>query len=151
MAASPDRQRLARLDAELKRQRAIIKKGDRLPWIEANADFHGILAESSENQLMIEAFGPLACHTKRLGYRMNYRVQRMRESLDEHSSIVDAIRRGDVDRARTMTEDHLYITTVLMKQMFAELGIEGDPDAPARRAAGPGGSVRRAGWRRIFR
>jgi DNA-binding GntR family transcriptional regulator len=55
---------------------------------------------------------------------MNYRVQRMRESLDEHSSIVDAIRRGDVDRARTMAEDHLYVTTVLMKQMFAELGIE---------------------------
>ena len=48
----------------------------------------------------------------------------MRESLDEHSAIVDAIRRGDVDRARTMAEDHLYITTVLMKQMFAELGIE---------------------------
>jgi hypothetical protein len=23
-----------------------------------------------------------------------------------------------------MAEDHLYITTVLMKQMFAELGIE---------------------------
>jgi DNA-binding GntR family transcriptional regulator len=48
----------------------------------------------------------------------------MRESLDEHSAIVDAIRRGDVDRARTMAEDHLYITTVLMKQMFAEVGIE---------------------------
>jgi DNA-binding GntR family transcriptional regulator len=124
MAASPDRQRLARLDAELKRQRAIIKKGERLTWIEANADFHGILAESSDNRLMIDAFGPLASHTKRLGYRMNHRTQRMRESLDEHSAIVDAIRRGDVDRARTMAEDHLYVTTVLMKQMFAELGIE---------------------------
>jgi DNA-binding GntR family transcriptional regulator len=93
-------------------------------WVEANADFHAILVESSENRLMIDAFGPLASHTKRLGYRMNNRAQRMRESLDEHSAIVDAIRRGDVDRARTMAEEHLYITTVLMKQLFADLGIE---------------------------
>jgi hydroxymethylglutaryl-coenzyme A lyase family protein/FCD domain-containing protein len=47
----------------------------------------------------------------------------MKESLDEHSAIVDAIRRGDADRARTMAEEHLYITTVLMKQLFADLGI----------------------------
>jgi len=66
---------------------------------------------------------PLATHTKRLGYRMNHRAQRMKESLDEHSAIVDAIRRGDADRARTMAEEHLYITTVLMKQLFADIGI----------------------------
>jgi DNA-binding GntR family transcriptional regulator len=54
---------------------------------------------------------------------MNYRTQRMRESLDEHSAIVDAIRRGDVDQARTMAEEHLYVTTVLMKQLFADIGI----------------------------
>lgn len=129
MAANPDPKRLARLDAELRRQRALIKKGDRLSWVDANADFHAILAESSENRLMIEAFGPLASHTKRLGYRMNNRTQRMRESLDEHSAIVDAIRRGDVDRARTMAEEHLYVTTVLMKQLFADLGLDDPSDA----------------------
>jgi DNA-binding GntR family transcriptional regulator len=123
MAASADPDRLARLAAELKRQRAIIKAGDRLLWVQANTDFHTILAESSENTLMIEAFMPLATHTKRLGYRMNHRAQRMKESLDEHSAIVDAIRRGDADRARTMAEEHLYITTVLMKQLFADIGI----------------------------
>jgi DNA-binding GntR family transcriptional regulator len=123
MAASRDPKGIARLDGELKRQRAIIKAGDRLVWVEANMDFHMVLAESSENVLMMEAFVPLASHTKRLGYRMNHRAQRMRESLDEHSAIVDAIRRGDVDRARTMAEEHLYITTVLMKQLLADLGI----------------------------
>jgi DNA-binding GntR family transcriptional regulator len=128
MAASRDPQLIARLDAELKRQRAIIKAGDRLVWVTANMDFHMVLAASSENTLMIDAFAPLASHTKRLGYRMNHRAQRMRESLDEHSAIVDAIRRGDVDRARTMAEEHLYITTVLMKQLFADLGI---PDGGA--------------------
>jgi len=129
MAANADPKRLARLDAELKRQSAIIKAGDRLHWVQANIDFHAILAESSENALMITAFAALASHTKRLGYRMNYRSQRMRESLDEHSAIVDAIRRGDVDRARTMAEEHLYVTTVLMKQLFADIGIENEPVA----------------------
>jgi DNA-binding GntR family transcriptional regulator len=123
MAASADPKRMAKLEAELKRQRSIIKNGERLRWVEANADFHAILAESSENRLMIEAFAPLASHTKRLGYRMNHRAQRMKESLDEHAAIVDAIRRGDVDRARSMAEEHLYITTVLMKQLFADVGI----------------------------
>ncbi len=123
MAASGDKKRIARLEAELKRQRAIINAGDRLTWVQANMDFHYLLAESCDNRLMFEAFGPLASHTKRLGYRMNYRAQRMRESLDEHSAIVDAIRRGDADRARTMAEDHLYITTVLMKQLLADIGI----------------------------
>ncbi len=128
MAAAGDAARIARLDKELKRQRAIIKAGDRLAWVEANMDFHTIIAESSENRLMMEAFAPLASHTKRLGFRMNLRAQRMRESLDEHSAIVDAIRRGDADRARTMAEEHLYITTVLMKQLFADVGIADAPD-----------------------
>jgi DNA-binding GntR family transcriptional regulator len=123
MAATRDAKGIARLDAELKRQRAIIKAGDRLKWVTANMAFHAILAEYSENKLMVEAFAPLASHTKRLGYRMNHRTQRMRESLDEHSAIVDAIKRGDVDRARSMAEEHLYITTVLMKQLFADLGL----------------------------
>jgi len=123
MAANPNPKRIAKLEAELKRQRAILRSGERLQWVDANTDFHTLLAEASENRLMIEAFGPLASHTKRLGYRMNHRTQRMQESLDEHSAIVDAIRRGDVDRARTMAEEHLYVTTVLMKQLFTDMGI----------------------------
>jgi len=126
MAATKNAQRIAKLDAELKRQRAIIKAGDRLLWVQANMDFHMVLAECCENALMIEAFAPLASHTKRLGFRMNNRTQRMRESLDEHSAIVDAIKRGDADRARTTAEEHLYITTVLMKQLFSDLGIPDD-------------------------
>jgi DNA-binding GntR family transcriptional regulator len=125
MASNADPKRMAKLKAEIKRQRAIIKNGERLRWVEANADFHAILAESCENRLMIEAFAPLASHTKRLGYRMNDRAQRMKESLDEHSAIVDAICRGDADRARSMAEEHLYVTTVLMKQLFADIGIGG--------------------------
>ena len=123
MAANKDPHQIARLDSELKRQRKIIKAGDRLVWIQANMDFHMLLAENSENRLMMDAFASLASHTKRIGYRMNYRSQRMRESLDEHSAIVDAIRRGDSDRARTLAEEHLYITTVLMKQLLADIGI----------------------------
>ena len=123
-AAAPSPAGLRRLEAELKRQREIVKNSDRLLWVDANMEFHTLVAECSENKLMLNAFAPLASHTKRLGYRMNNRATRMKESVDEHTAIVDAIRRGDPDRARTMTEEHLYVTTVLMKQLFADLGIE---------------------------
>lgn len=136
MAATKNVERIAKLDAELKRQRTIIKAGDRLRWVQANMDFHMVLAECSENSLMIEAFAPLASHTKRLGYRMNSRSQRMRESLDEHSAIVDAIKRGDADRARTMAEEHLYITTVLMKQLFSDMGIPDSADTGLKKKRG---------------
>jgi DNA-binding GntR family transcriptional regulator len=58
----------------------------------------------------------------RIGYRMNSRRQRMEESLYEHTAVVDAIRRNDAERARALASEHLYITTVLMKQMINDLG-----------------------------
>jgi DNA-binding GntR family transcriptional regulator len=121
IAAEADPQQIAALDRELERQRDIVKTGDRLIWVEANMDFHTLLAHGSGNPLMIEAFLPLASHTMRIGYRMNYRRQRMDESITEHAAIVDAIRRGSIEHARELAEKHLYITTVLMKQMFSDL------------------------------
>jgi DNA-binding GntR family transcriptional regulator len=73
---------------------------------------------------MVDALASLASHTMRVGYRMNYRRQRMKESVDEHSAVVEAIRRRDPERARALAAEHLYVTTVLMKQMFADLGID---------------------------
>lgn len=123
MAARPNPSRLAGLNEELERQEKIIADGDRFAWVKANIDFHRKIVEACDNRLMMDSFATLAIHTERLGYRMISRAQRMSESLDEHSAIVDAIGRGDVDRARTMAEEHLYITTVLMKQLFADAGI----------------------------
>ena len=123
--ARPDA--LSRLDAELERQSAIIAADDRLAWVKANMDFHTQIVASAGNKLMVDALASLASHTMRIGYRMNYRRQRMKESVDEHSAVVEAIRRRDSERAQALAAEHLYVTTVLMKQMFADLGINGRP------------------------
>lgn len=112
---------LADLNGELERQRELIRKDDRLAWVQANMDFHTKLVAAGGNNLMLEAMAPLGSHTMRIGYRMNYRRERMEESLYEHSSVVDAIRRRDPERASSLAAEHLYITKVLMKQMIDDL------------------------------
>jgi DNA-binding GntR family transcriptional regulator len=113
---------LAELEAELDRQRDLIRADDRLVWVQANMDFHTKLVAASNNRLMLETLAPLGSHTMRIGYRMNLRRQRMDESIEEHSAVVDAIRHRDPERARQLASEHLYITTVLMKQMINDLG-----------------------------
>jgi DNA-binding GntR family transcriptional regulator len=124
LASQSNAEALIRLDAELARQTAIIGDDDRLAWVKANMDFHTQIVASASNKLMVDALASLASHTMRVGYRMNYRRQRMKESVDEHSAVVEAIRRRDPERARALAAEHLYVTTVLMKQMFADLGID---------------------------
>jgi len=127
LATQPEPDVLARLDAELERQKAIIKADDRLAWVQANMDFHTQLVASAGNRQMVDALALLASHTMRIGYRMNYRRQRMRESVNEHSAVIEAIRRRDPERARALAGEHLYVTTVLMKQLFDDLGLNETP------------------------
>jgi DNA-binding GntR family transcriptional regulator len=115
---------VAKLEQELERQLSIIKRDDGLAWVIANMDFHILLVSSLNNRLFDEAMPPLASHTMRIGYRMNARKERMKESYQEHSEIVRAIRSRDEERARSLTASHLYVTTILMKQLFSDLGSD---------------------------
>jgi len=123
LAATRKPDQLDRLDQELARQQAIIASGDQLAWVRANMDFHIYLVGSLNNALFNEWMVPLASHTMRIGFRMNARRARMEESLQEHSAVVEAIRRRDPDRARALASKHLYVTTVLMKQLFNDIGL----------------------------
>jgi DNA-binding GntR family transcriptional regulator len=131
LAAKPNADVLVQLERELERQRELIQHDDRLAWVQANMDFHTKLVMCGGNDLMLETLLPLGSHTMRIGYRMNYRRQRMAESLSEHSAVVDAIRRRDPERASALAAEHLYITKVLMKQMIDDLNIttQGDHNA----------------------
>ena len=124
LAARPRAEILEQLEAQLERQRHINVANDRLRWVAANIEFHRTIIDSLGNPLVSEAFPTLAAHTMRIGYRMISRHERMQESIDEHVAVVAAIRRGDVNEARRLAEEHLYVTKVLMKQLFDDLGIE---------------------------
>jgi len=129
---------VTKLEHELDRQLSIIKRDDGLAWVIANMDFHILLVSSLNNNLFDEAMPPLASHTMRIGYRMNARKERMKESHQEHSEIVKAIRNGDEEKARALTASHLYVTAILMKQLFSDLGDDlrkKNPDIGRRKSA----------------
>jgi DNA-binding GntR family transcriptional regulator len=128
LAMKPNPEVIAALEAELERQKKLIREDNRLVWVQANMDFHTRVVSGGSHGLMRETLAPLASHTMRIGYRMNSRRQRMEESLYEHTAVVDAIRRNDAERARALASEHLYITTVLMKQMINDLS-----DAPKKK------------------
>jgi DNA-binding GntR family transcriptional regulator len=136
LAARQEPEVIKRLESGLARQSAIIASDDRLAWVKANMNFHSVLVASAGNRLMEDALALLASHTMRIGYRMNLRRQRMRESLDEHSAIVDAIKRQEADRARSLAAEHLYITRALMEQLFADLGVDAVQDEERHAAHG---------------
>lgn len=117
---------VVRLENELKRQRAIIDGDDHLAWVLANMDFHAAIVGGIGNQLFNETLSPLATHTMRIGYRMIARRKRMEESYDEHAGVVDAIRRGDAEKARQRATEHMYVTVLLMKQLFSDLGLKAE-------------------------
>jgi DNA-binding GntR family transcriptional regulator len=122
LASNHRQEDIDRLENELARQRSTIKSGDQLTWVKVNMEFHTLLVSSLNNSLFNDWMVPLASHTMRIGFRMNARRERMEESLREHTAVVDAIRRRDPDRARALAVKHLYVTTLLMKQLFSDLG-----------------------------
>ena len=130
LAANREPSVISGLEQQLDRQLKIIEQDDGLAWVLANMDFHLALVSSLGNDLFNETMPPLASHTMRIGYRMNVRKERMKESHREHAAIVAAIRNGEPEQARSLASSHLYITTILMKQLFADLGDRLGPMQP---------------------
>jgi len=133
LAARPRKDVLAALDIALSRQEDIIDADDHLRWVEANMEFHTVLVRSAENGLIDKSWASLASHSMRIGYRMVARAERMRESLAEERAIYEAIRRRDQDRARTLAAEHLYVSTLLMNQMFSDLQAKPAPVSRPRK------------------
>jgi DNA-binding GntR family transcriptional regulator len=133
LAREPRKDVLGALDIALAKQADIIDADAHLKWVEANMEFHTILVRSAENGLMDKSWASLASHSMRIGYRMIARTERMRESLAEERALYEAIRRRDQDRARALAAEHLYVSTLLMHQMFSDLAGKGAPAARPRR------------------
>ena len=76
---------------------------DELPAL--NTEFHGALADAAANELLRSTLGRLSDIIRWIyAARIS---QRSTESWDEHADIVDAVRAGDVERARRCGEHHI--------------------------------------------
>lgn len=119
---------LIALDVALNREEDTMAADDHPRWVEANMEFHTTLVRSAGNRVMDRAMANLASHSMRIAYRLIARKERKQAALAEHRAIIEAIRRGDPDRARALAAEHLQISTLLMNQMFSEGRHE--PGAP---------------------
>lgn len=121
LAKSPTREVLDALDRQLERQRAIIASGDSLEWVRANMDFHIIIAEATGNSVIADAMTAIASHTMRIGFQLLREKDRMVAAFSEHQAIVEAIREGRVDVARSLAMSHISITTANLKPDLEQL------------------------------
>jgi DNA-binding GntR family transcriptional regulator len=105
------------LDATHASCRAAAEQRDPDAYFYANEEFHRAIYSASHNAFLAEQAQILQRKLRpyrRLQLRVRNRLQR---SLDEHQSIVDALRSGDVERAVTSVSNHV----IVQGERFADL------------------------------
>ena len=89
------------------------EKGDRPSYerfIEGDTAFHLALAQLTRNQLLLQAVRDVRCQMERIMYAA-INIDYYGESpANEHAEILDAIRRGDPQRAREAMQEHVNIS-----------------------------------------
>lgn len=86
-----------------------LKSGDTDAYYRANEAFHHLLYEASGNSFLIGEAKRL--HRRLQPFRrLQLRVRgRMRQSMDEHRNILDALEAGDAETAGRVLRDHVAI------------------------------------------
>ena len=101
-----------RLAGELRRQHDAAAKSDWQRFLEADRAFHLVTLEESGNRMLSDFYSSLRDRQMRMiGDSMTRDPQRMTTIMDEHRVIADALRDGDLDKAREAVRAHLSSTT----------------------------------------
>ena len=112
-----------RLSGELQRQRDAAAKPDWQEFLDADRAFHQITIEESGNRILSDFYSSLRDRQTRMIRDSVMRDrQRMTTIMDEHRVIGEALRDGDLDRARNAVQTHLASTV-------RALGLSVEPPA----------------------
>ncbi|MEX3960464.1 GntR family transcriptional regulator [Trinickia sp. EG282A] len=88
-----------------------IKTGNSLPMIESNYDFHMAIAKAGRNTYFAELYRRLLDEGRRM-LHLHYQFQALdpdinpKKMASDHTEIVDAIERGDADKAEEYAHRH---------------------------------------------
>jgi len=77
-------------------------------FLEANHQFHSLIAEMSGNRWLSQQLGQVLVHFARFSYLSMAADSYGPNVINEHEGIVDAIRDGDVEAARGRTLTHMH-------------------------------------------
>jgi DNA-binding GntR family transcriptional regulator len=100
-----------RLSGELQRQRDAAAEQDWPAFLAADRAFHKITLDESGNRILADFYSSLRDRQMRMvGESVIRDGQRMTTIMDEHRTIAEALRDGDLQRARQAVQNHLAST-----------------------------------------
>jgi DNA-binding GntR family transcriptional regulator len=100
-----------RLSGQLQRQRDAAAEPDWQEFLEADRTFHNITLDESGNRILSDFYSSLRDRQMRMtGESVIRDAQRMMTIMDEHRSIAEALRDGDLQQARKAVQNHLAST-----------------------------------------
>lgn len=117
---SPQRKQLEGLRAD--HAAALARLSPKLPWqelFELDATFHETLAQGSHNELIVDIVRRQN-RLRRLAEYVSYsRLERIRESMNEHVAIIDTLLIGDAGLASALLRKHLSVSSTETEDNFA--------------------------------
>ena len=108
-----------RCRAALEEQHAAVSSEDRLGYMRANVAFHAAVIDGSGNPLLRKDLW-LVRSTSRSATLLG--VERMRQTIDEHTEILAAVCRGELERAERAARAHVRATIETLEQMSDSTG-----------------------------
>jgi DNA-binding GntR family transcriptional regulator len=106
-AEKATREEVKELREIIKQMRALLDAGDLLGASDLNPKLHGRILEIADNRTVSRLVSTLSSQVVRFQYRTILMPGRAEESHAEHREIVDAIGKGDADRAEQAVRHHL--------------------------------------------
>ncbi|WP_144184507.1 FCD domain-containing protein [Elioraea rosea] len=107
LAAASTADQRAELAAMVARMERAAADGDQAGYYEINLAFHDRLMQFAGNARAKAMYDALVKESHLCRRRSLFSPRNMAESNAEHAAMLDAIRRGDVDTARRMGEEHI--------------------------------------------
>jgi DNA-binding GntR family transcriptional regulator len=86
---------------------SIIQRGDHRQLIQLDHQAHRLLANAAQNEFLEESLERLYNHVLRLWYSSLHKVTRLREAVEEHRHIIDAVKVRNGERAAEVMRAHI--------------------------------------------
>jgi DNA-binding GntR family transcriptional regulator len=97
-----------------------LDKKERMGKLKILADFHTKLVELADNDLLIHFHQTLTYNLARYQYKYPYRTDTFRYSQRHHQQIIDEIRAGEFEHAKSILEDHHRTFVEILEKSMRE-------------------------------
>lgn len=89
-------------------------------FIKVDREFHMVIAQITENKLLIDMLNNLSDMIRRIGVQAVEDVNRYMETLDEHTRILNALQERNKEKATNAMKEHILLTNDNISKRFQE-------------------------------